>query len=63
MADAAERIAQPRQKREDDQTAAVAWLKAKRDEMGFTALRKMLRVEAANWEKVIDRKQNRRRFY
>ncbi len=43
MADAAERIASQRRKREDEQAAAVAWLKAKRDEIGLTALAKMLR--------------------
>jgi hypothetical protein len=57
MADAAERIADRRRKREDEQTAAVAWLKAKRDEVGLTALAKLLGVDAANLGKVIDGKR------
>jgi hypothetical protein len=32
----------------------VAWLKAKRDEMGLTALGKLLGVEGANLGKVIE---------
>ena len=35
-------------------TAAVAWLKAKRDEIGLVALAKLLGVDAANWGKVIE---------
>lgn len=54
MADAAQRIVSRKRKREDDQEAAVAWLKAKRDEMGLTGLAKMLGVNAANLAKVID---------
>jgi hypothetical protein len=34
MADAAERIASRRRKRNDEQAAAVAWLKAKREDIG-----------------------------
>ena len=48
MADAAERIARRRRKRQDEQGAAVAWLKEKRDEMGLTALAKMLGPVAAS---------------
>ena len=49
MAGAAERIAQ-RQKESDKEVAvAVAWLKAKREEMGLTALAKMLGLDAANF--------------
>ena len=54
MADAAHRIASRRRKRNDEQAAAVAWLKAKRDEIGLTALAKQLDVEAANLGKVIE---------
>ena len=57
MADAAERIVSRRGKREGEQAAAVAWLKAKRDEIGLTALAKMLRVDAANLGKVIEGKR------
>jgi hypothetical protein len=57
MADAAERIASRRRKRQDDQAAAVVWLKAKRDEIGFGALAKMLGVDAANLGKVIEGKR------
>ena len=58
MADAAERIASRLGKNQDDQAAAVAWLKAKRDEIGLTALAKMLGVDAANLGKVIVGRRN-----
>ena len=35
----------------------VAWLKTKRDEIGLTALAKMLDVDAANLGKVIEGKR------
>jgi hypothetical protein len=57
MADAAERIATRRRKRGDEQTAAIAWLTAKRDETGLTALAKMLDADAANLGKVIEGKR------
>jgi hypothetical protein len=53
MADAAERVASQRGRRDGEQKQAVAWLKAKRDETGLTALAKMLGVYAANLGKVI----------
>jgi hypothetical protein len=58
MADAAERITSQWQKREDEQAVAVAWLKAKRDEMGLTALAKLVEVDAANLAKVISDERN-----
>jgi hypothetical protein len=54
MADAAERIVSRKRKREDEQAMAVAWLKAKRDEIGLTALATTLGVDAANLVKVIE---------
>jgi hypothetical protein len=54
MADAAERIVGRRTKREKEQAAAVEWLKAKRDEIGLTALATLLGVDAANLGKVIE---------
>ena len=39
------------------QAQAVAWLKAKREEIGLAALGKMVEVDAANLAKVIDRKR------
>jgi hypothetical protein len=57
MADAAERIKSHREKREDERKAAVAWLKAKREELGLTALAKMLGLDAANLGKVIEGKR------
>jgi hypothetical protein len=53
MAEAAERIVLRRQKRDDEEEAVVAWLKAKRDEIGLAALTKLLGVDAANLTKVI----------
>jgi hypothetical protein len=57
MADAAERVTSRRRKREDEQAAAVEWLSAKRDEMGLTALAKMLGVDGANLGKVVEGKR------
>ena len=57
MADAAQRIVGRRQKGADEQAAAVAWLKVKRDEVGFTALAHLLDVDAANLSKVIEGKR------
>ena len=37
--------------------AAVAWLKVKRDEMGLTALAKILGVDSANLTKIIEGKR------
>jgi hypothetical protein len=54
MAGTAERIASHKRKREDEQAAAVMWLKVKREELGLAALAKMLRVDAANLAKVIE---------
>jgi hypothetical protein len=42
MADAAERITSKSQARQEETAAAVAWLKAKREEIGLRALAKML---------------------
>ena len=53
MADAAERIISGNKKRDQDNHATVAWLRAKRNEIGLTALSKMLGVDAANLGKVI----------
>jgi hypothetical protein len=58
MADAVERIAGCKQKGEDERVAAVAWLKARRDEVGLTALAKVLLVDAANLGKVIEETRN-----
>jgi hypothetical protein len=57
MAEAAERIASREQKTKDEQAAAITWLKAKRDEIGLSALAKMLGADAANLAKVIERKR------
>jgi hypothetical protein len=57
MAEAAERIVSRKQKREYEQTAAVGWLKAKREEMGLTALAKQIGVDAANLGKMIEGKR------
>jgi transcriptional regulator with XRE-family HTH domain len=57
MVDTAERIDSRRRKRDDEQAAAMAWLKARRAEMGLTALAKMLGVDAANLGKVIEGKR------
>jgi hypothetical protein len=58
MADAAERLTNKLQTRQGEAATAVAWLKAKRDEIGLTALAKMLGVDAANLGKVIEWKRN-----
>jgi hypothetical protein len=57
MAEAAERIVGRKQRREQEDRDTVAWLKAKRDETGLTALAKMLGVDAANLGKVIEGKR------
>lgn len=62
MADAAQRITSRRRKREDEQAAAVEWLRAKRDEMGLTVLAKMLDVDVANLGKMIDGKRAPSKF-
>jgi hypothetical protein len=54
VADAAERIEKGRKAYNDEVATAVAWLKAKRDEMGLTALAQMLGLDAANLGKVIE---------
>jgi hypothetical protein len=51
MADAAERIASRRRKREDERSATVAWLKARRDKIGLMALAKMLGSMRRIWER------------
>ena len=58
MADAAERVASRRGKLDDEQEQAITWLKAKREEIGLTALAKMLGADAANLRKVIEGKRN-----
>jgi DNA-binding transcriptional regulator PaaX len=58
MADAAERIVRRKQKRNDERVAAIAWIKAERDEIGLTALAKLLGVDAANFGKMIEGKRN-----
>jgi hypothetical protein len=63
LAAAAERIAMRRRKRQDEQSAAVAWLEAKRDEVGVTALAKLLGVDAANLGKVIEGKRKPSRIW
>jgi hypothetical protein len=57
MVDAAERITSRRRKRDDEQAAAVEWLKVKRDEIGLAPLAKMLGTDAANLGKVIEGKR------
>ena len=47
MADAAERIVSKRRQREEETSAAIEWLKAKRDEVGLTALAKLLGMRQA----------------
>jgi hypothetical protein len=54
MAEAAEQIKGKQRKREEEEKAAVAWLKAKRDEIGLAALARMLGVDAANLAKAIE---------
>jgi hypothetical protein len=58
MADAAERIASQRRQREAEVSAAVVWLKAKREEIGLAALAKLLEVDAANLAKMIFQNRN-----
>jgi hypothetical protein len=58
IADAAERIVSIKKKRKGEQMAAIKWLQAKREEMGLTALSKMLGVDVANLGKVIEGKRN-----
>jgi hypothetical protein len=57
MAGAAERIASQKQKSEYEQAVAVAWLKAKREEIDLLALAQILGIDAANLTKVILRKR------
>jgi hypothetical protein len=57
MADAGDRIASRKQNREGENAFAVGWLKAKREEIGLTALAKMLGTDAANLGKVIEGKR------
>jgi hypothetical protein len=54
MAEAAKRIGSRTRKNEDEQAAVVAWLKAKREEIGLTALATTLGMDAANLGKVIE---------
>ena len=54
MADAAERVTSYTRKRECEEKVAIAWLKAKRDGIGLTALAKMLSADTANLAKVIE---------
>jgi hypothetical protein len=54
MADTAERIAIRKIRLEQEQATAIAWLKAKRDQMGLTALAQKLGIDASNCAKVID---------
>ena len=58
MADAAERVAQRRRDSEKEVAAAVAWLKKMREEIGLTALAKMLSIDGPNLQKVIGGKRN-----
>src|SRR5208283_3974032 len=53
MANAAERIDKRRKARDEEAAAAVAWLKAKRDEIGLAAPAKLLKVDVADLAKVI----------
>jgi len=57
MADAAARSVSRRQKRDEDVTAAVGWLKAKREEMGLVSLAKLVGMDAADLSKVIEGKR------
>ena len=57
MADAAERIASRTRAREEEYEHAIAWLKAKRDEIGLAAFAKLLELDAANLAKVIEAKR------
>jgi hypothetical protein len=54
---AVERMEVRRLKRQNERVAAVATLKAKRDEIGLTCLSKLMGVDAANLAKVIDGKR------
>jgi hypothetical protein len=58
MAGAAERIVDLKEKRKNERAAAVAWLKAKRNEIGLAALASMLEVDAANLGKIIEGRRN-----
>jgi hypothetical protein len=57
MANAAERIDKRWGARNEGVAAVMAWLKVKREEIGLTALAKMLGVDAANLGKVIEGKR------
>ena len=57
MADAAERITSKSQSREEEVASAVAWLKAKRQEVGLAALAERFGVDAANLAKMIEGKR------
>jgi hypothetical protein len=54
MAAAVERIESRSRSREVKHVEAIAWLKAKREEMGLTGLAKLTGLDAANLGKVID---------
>jgi hypothetical protein len=54
MADAAERIVSLQQKGEDERRTVVGWLEARRDEIGLTALAKILDSNASNLRKMIE---------
>lgn len=57
MADGAQRIVSREKRREEEEKVTVAWLKAKQEEMGLTALAETLGVDAANVGKVIEGKR------
>jgi hypothetical protein len=57
MADAAERLGSRKRKRRDEHGVALAWLQAKRSEIGLTALARLLAVDAANLGKVVEGKR------
>jgi hypothetical protein len=56
-ADAADQIVSRRQKRMAERRAAIAWLKAKRQEMGLGGVAKLLNADVANLGKMIDGKR------
>jgi len=63
MANAAERIDKRRKARDEEAAAAVAWLKAKRDEIGLAAPAKLLKVDVADLAKVIGGREGRQLLY
>ncbi len=63
MAQTAERIAGGRQNRDENESTAVAWLNANRDQIGLGALADLLCVDASNLGKVIAGKRRPSRAF